>query len=154
MEEAMTTIPLPKVDGWLVQGGEHDDFMIGDVGKANIFVAGKGNDIINLEDTAHSNVLIWNKGDAGSGGTTDTILDFRDTDILDLRGILDSSSAADNISFEVNGNDLFITVDVGSGADKAQNIVLENAALDLGFSNGDTGGFAELEQQIRILTNS
>jgi hypothetical protein len=79
----------------------------------------------------------------------------KDTNILDLHGILDSSFPTDSISFLVQDNDLLISVKADNGAEGAvtRNFVLENAA-SLGFSDGDSGGFAELEAQIRLLTNA
>jgi VCBS repeat-containing protein len=161
-EEADLTVY--GVDGLLFSGGTGVDTFNPSDGKAHIFYGGAGGDIIDLGGTyltgdgRHENILIWNKGDAGDEGATDTIKDFTKGDILDLRGILDGRSAGDSISFTVEGDDLKLDVlanstDKGAAAPVTQSIVLEGAKdLAGGLEEGNYSDL--LNMQIHILTNS
>jgi hypothetical protein len=45
-------------------------------------------------------------------------------------------------------------VDKGDGSHILQDIILQGSASELGFSNGDAGGYDDLAAKITIMTNS
>ena len=145
------------VDGETKIGADGADTLSGVAGKANIFIGGKGNDIIDLSGTAHENILVWRAGDQGSAGSpaSDRILNFdKDGDALDLREMLENlggergKTASDLVSFRVEGADTIISIADADGH-VVQEIILANVALTAG-----DGSYEALLGQALLVSNS
>jgi VCBS repeat-containing protein len=154
------------VDGGIITGSDGGETLSlpGSSDKAFVFNAGGGNDTIDLTNTSHENVLVWNKSDVAAGETArDVVIDFhgRSTDdpedlgdILDLRSLLDGQDT-ECISFKVEGEDVIISIETVRDASVAtQNIVLADAATNLGMNAIPEGDYEELAKHIFLLTNA
>ncbi|MDR2573297.1 MAG: type I secretion C-terminal target domain-containing protein, partial [Desulfovibrio sp.] len=144
------------VDGESKTGADGDDTLTGVVGKANIFIGGKGNDVIDLTGTAHENILVWQAGDQGSSGSpaSDRILNFnKDSDALDLRDMLaglggeSGKTASDLVSFRVEGGHTIISIADADG-NVVQEIILDSVALT------GNGTYEDLLGQTLLISDS
>lgn len=169
-QTAQVNVTFYAVDGDHVEGTGGADILTGMDGHANIIWGGAGNDHIDLTNSTQD-ILMWKAGDAsllasnnGALPAVDNVVGFvegkgDDATILDMRDMIKDIKGSgetldDMFSFKVEGGHTTISIsdkDAGGGSHTIQEIVLHN--VELHTANGTEGTFAELEQQIKLVTS-